>query len=116
MTGVILGHDASQNRQWEGNTCIDESNGKDCSEWQSTGRSVSQGYSVDPHKDEGGWNGEESGSEEYAANPCLAAHLEVKPSRDEATDGTSQAVKHNHTGKDGSTASGRDNICQCQNE
>lgn len=116
MTGVILSHDASQNRQWEGNTCIDESNGKDCSEWQCTGRSVSQGYSVDPHKDEGGWNGEEPGSEEYAANPCLAAHLEVKPSRDEATDGTSQAVKHNHTGKDGSTTSGRDNICQCQDE
>jgi len=63
---------------------------------------VEQSNCVHPHEDEGCGDGEETSREENAADPVLAIHLEVKPRRDEGTDGGSQTVENDHSSKDGS--------------
>ena len=64
---------------------------------------MEQGNCVDPHKDGGRGDGEETGRKEYTANPVLTIHLEVKPGGDEGTDGGGQAVENDHSSEDGST-------------
>lgn len=67
---------------------------------------MSQGNGVDPHENEGDWKRKESSSKENTTHPSLATHLEVKPSRDEATDTACQTVKNHHPSKDRTTAGG----------
>jgi len=110
MARVIFGSNASQYTEREGYQREQSRNGEDGREGQGTRRTMCQCNGIDPHEHNCRGYGEEASGEEHTTHPSLAVHLEVKTCRNEASNGTREAVEHNHTSQNGSTSGGGDHV------